>query len=89
MAEFISEEEFLKLQQEKRGVDPNAEMMVSDLPPVGGAEFISEEEFLQLQNKRNTPNANNPTSTLGAYLKSGCIPKGCAVHCCGYNSGCW
>ena len=70
MAEFISEEEFLKLQQEKRGVDPNADMMVSDLPPVGGAEFISEEEFLQLQNKRNTPNANNPTSTLGAYLKA-------------------
>jgi len=70
MAEFISEEEFLKLQREKRGVDPNADMMVSDLPPVGGAEFISEEEFLRLQNKRNTPNANNPTSTLGAYLKA-------------------
>ena len=70
MAEFISEQEFLKLQQEKRGVEPEAGMMVSDIPSADGAEFISEEEFLRLQNERNTPNANNPTSTIGAYLRT-------------------
>ena len=70
MAEFISEEEFLKLRSERLGVEPNADRMVSDLPSVGGAEFISEQEFLELQNKRNTPSANNPASTIGAYLRA-------------------
>lgn len=68
MAELISDEEFLKLNTNRKST--SREVIPEGSSGSVGAELISDEEFLSMKSKGSIPSAKNASATIGDYLRA-------------------